>query len=219
MHNSRGPNWLNVVARRLQWLAIPNIAVVLIGFQAFGFLLALSKPELAQLLPLIPELVLQGQVWRLISFLAVPMAMSPIWMLFGLWFQYFILNSIESEWGAFKTTFYILTSVVLTIMFSLVFGYPVLGITDLTSTFFLAAAALFPEQEIQIYFVIPVKMKFLGWLALAFLAFRFLQGDWMDRLFLCAIYSNYLIFFGPTMLYRIRDWKRRRDYKASWKRP
>jgi hypothetical protein len=127
------------------------------------------------------------------------------------------LNSIESEWGAFKTTFYVLVSVVLTIVFSVVFGYPVTETTDFSSTLFLAAAALFPDHEIQLYMVIPVKMKHLGWLSLAFLGYRLLQGEWMDRFFLLTIYSNYLLFFGPTLLYRIRDWKRRRDYRSKFR--
>ena len=211
------PKWLRFLSRRLQWLAISNIAMVFVGIQAFGFLLVLTRPTTIELLPLVPDLVLQGQIWRLLTFLAVPMAMSPLWMIFALMFQYFVLNSIEAEWGEFKTSLYVVTSIVVTVIFSIIFDYPVTSIANFSSTLFLAAAALFPEHEIRIYFAIPVKMKVLGWLALAFFLFRLLTSDWMDRLFLLATYSNYLIFFGPALLQRFHEWKRRKAFKANWK--
>ena len=217
MFDAHDPNWLRFLSRRLQWLAIPNLAAVFIGLQLVGYATVLSDPRKSELLPLIPSLVFEGEFWRLATFLTVPMAMSPLWMLFALGFQYFVLNSIESEWGEFKTTFYVFTSVILTVLFSLLFGYPIMGISEFASTLFLAAAALFPEHEIRLYFLIPVKLKILGWLALGFLALRLIQGDWMDRFFLLTIYSNYFIFFGPTLLFRLKEWKRRRDYRANWK--
>jgi hypothetical protein len=207
------PKWLNTLARRLQWLAVPHIAILFITLQILGFLMILSDPVWFERLTLLPGMVLQGEVWRLLTFLALPLSTSPLWMIFTLLFLHSILGSIESEWGSFKTTLYVLTSILLTILFSLIFGYPVTQVSDFTSTLFLAAAALFPDFEIRIYFLIPVKMKYLGWLALAFVAFRFFQGAWIDRLFLLTIYSNYLLFFGPSLFSRVRDWKRRRDYR------
>jgi len=217
MYNST-PKWLRFLERKMPWLGIPHLAVILITLQAFGFFLVNSDPLWLERLSLRPELVLYGgEWWRLVTFLAMPLSLSPIWMIFACWFLYSILDWIESQWGAFQTTFYVLVSVVLTILFSLVFSYPVMSVTEFNSTLFLAAAALFPEQEIRIYMIIPVKMKYLAWLSLAFFGLHFIQGDGLDRLFLLAIYSNYLIFFGPSLWFQIRDWKRRRDYKAKFK--
>ncbi len=215
MFRNQDPKWLRTVARRLKWLAVPNIAVIFITLQVLGFLFILSDSVWFERLALIPERVLQGEVWRLFTFLALPLSLSPIWMIFTLWFLYFILNLIESEWGDFKTTFYVLVSLVLTIIFSFVFSYPVTQMSDFTSTLFLAAATLYPDFEIQMYFVIPVKMKYLGWLAAAFVVLRLFQGSWVDRLFLITIYSNYLVFFGPLLLTRLKDWQRRRNYRAK----
>jgi len=202
----------------MDWLAVPHISIILVTLQVLGFLLVLTNPIWMSTLALFPERALHGEWWRFITFLSLPVSTSPIWFIFGAMFMYSILNSIESEWGAFKTTFYVLVSVVLTILFSLVFDYPVIQMSDFSSTLFLAAAALFPEFEIQLYMVFPVKMKWLGWLSLAFLGYRLMQGEWMDRFFLLTIYSNYLLFFGPTLLYRIREWKRRRDYRSNFRR-
>jgi hypothetical protein len=209
------PKWLKILSRRLQWLAVPNIAILFVTLQALGFLLLLSNPIWLERLALIPGLVMTGEFWRLVTFLALPISTSPLWMIFTLFFIYSILGSIESEWGSFKTTLYVLTSIFLTILFSFCFGYPVTQVSDFSSTLFLAAAALFPDLEIQIYLIFPVKMKYLGWLALGFVGFRLFQGVWIDRLFLLTIYSNYLLFFGPSLIYRLRDWNRRRAYKRN----
>jgi len=201
----------------MAWLAVPHISIILITLQVLGFLMIMSNPAWMSTLALFPEQAMHGEPWRLLTFLSLPVSNNLIWFVFAQMFLYSILTSIEAEWGAFKTTFYILVSVVLTIVFSLSFAYPVLETTDFSSTLFLAAAALFPDHEIRLYMIFPVKMKHLGWLSLAFLAYRLFQGDWMDRFFLLTIYSNYLLFFGPALLYRIRQWKRRRDYKANFR--
>src|SRR5205823_2070717 len=139
---------------------IPGIGILFITLQALGFLLVASDPIWMLRLALDPDAVLRGhEYWRLITFLALPLSMSPLWVIFVLWFLYFIFSSIETEWGSFKTTFYVLVSVVVTIAFSFAFNYPVTQVSHFESTLFLAAASLFPEMEILLFFVVPVKMK------------------------------------------------------------
>jgi hypothetical protein len=211
---SSDPKWLRFLERKMPWLGVPKLAIILVTLQAFGFFLINSDPTWASRLFLFPAMVFQGEWWRLVTFLSIPLSLSPIWMIFAVWFMYAIVDQIESEWGAFKTTFYVLVSIVLTIVFSLVFDYPVMDVSEFVSTLFLAAAALFPEQEIRIYLILPVKMKYLAWLSLAFFAYHLMVGSWLDRLFLITIYSNYFIFFGPSLWFQVKDWKRRRDYRA-----
>lgn len=211
------PKWLRFLAKHLGWLAVPNIAILLVTLQALGFLFVLLDPAWGDRLALIPELVLRGELWRVFTFLALPVTMSPLWVVFQLLFLYFIVNSIEAEWGAFQTTLYVLVSVVLTNVFSLVTGYPVTEAADFSSSLFLAAAALFPEQEIRLYMIVPVKMKYLGWLALAFFGWRLLVGSWLQRFYLLTIYSNYLLFFGPALFENLKQWQRRRAYRGKFR--
>jgi len=218
MNFEQSPKWLRQLERAMPWLAIPRISIILITLQAFGFLLISSDPTWATRLALFPDRVLQqGEWWRLVTYLSMPLSMGIIWMVFACWFLYAMLDWLENEWGSFKTTFYILVSIVLTIAFSLVFSYPVYDVSDFNSTLFLAAASLFPEQEISIFGIIPVKMKYMAYLAAAFILYRLFGGSWMDRFFMLVIYSNYLLFFGPAMLSKLRDWKRRRDYKNKFR--
>lgn len=209
---SQTPKWLRTLERRFGFLGIPNIAILLVTLQGLGFLMVLSDPIWILRLALVPERVLAGEYWRLITFLALPIS-SGLWMVFALLFMYFVVNSIESEWGSFKTTLYVATSYVMMVLFSFIFHYPITNVADLESSFFLAAAALFPEMEINFFFFIPAKMKWLAWLTGVFIFLHAFRGDWLDRLLLVAIYSNFLIFFGPAFLSRLHQSRRRAKFR------
>ncbi len=215
MYNETTPNWLNKLERRLSWLAVSNIASFIVGLQFVGFLLVYSDPAWRFRLALIPQLVLQGEAWRLITFLALPISSSPVWLIFVLWFLYFIVDGIESSWGSFRTTFYILISVLVTIGFSLVFMVPIAYVGDLESTLFLAAAAIAPDFQVLLFLVLPVKIIWLAWLTALFILWRFITGSWLDRLYLLAIYSNYLVFFGPYHLWQLKQRYRRGNFKRQ----
>jgi len=186
-----------------------------VGLQVIGFALVLSDPRWRHHLALIPELVFRGELWRLITFLALPLSLSPFWMIFVLWFLYFIVDGIENSWGAFKTTFYVLISVLLTICFSLAFMVPITYVGDLESTLFLAAAALNPQFQVLLFLVVPVKIVWLAWLTAVFVLWRFVTGSWLERLYLLAIYSNYLIFFGPYHYRQAKQWHRRWKFRRQ----
>jgi membrane associated rhomboid family serine protease len=212
---AQSPRWLDRLERVLGWLAIPNIAVIFVTLQALGFLMLSSDPIWLTRLALVPEMVSAGEYWRLVTFLALPVSMSLLWVIFSLWFLYFILNMIENDWGAYKTTLYVLVSILVTIAFSFAFDYPITNVSDFQSTLFLAAASLFPEFEIRLYFAIPVKMKWMAWLSIAFLLYKFFNSGTLGKLYLIAIYSNYLIFFGPAMLGQVKQWVRRENFKRK----
>ncbi len=217
MYNETSPKWLQKLERRLRWLAVSNLATFIVGLQFIGFVLVYSDPAWQWRLALVPDRVLQGEAWRLITFLALPISLSPVWLIFVLWFLYFIVESIESAWGSFRTTFYVLIAVLLTICFSLVFMVPITYVGDLESTLFLAAAALNPDYQVLLFLVLPVKIVWLAWLTAAFVLWRFVTGSWLDRLYLLAIYSNYLLFFGPyhygQLKQRYRRWKFKRQFR------
>ncbi|MGK5083857.1 hypothetical protein WDW37_11195 [Bdellovibrionota bacterium FG-1] len=212
------PRWLRFLERKLGWLAVPHIAVLFITLQALGFVMVNLDPLWVARLALIPEAVTHGEIWRLVTFLALPLSLHPLWVIFALWFLYFIINTIENEWGAFKTTLYVLISIVVTIIFSMLTGYPITEVADFESTLFLAAAALFPETEIQLFFVVPVKIKWLAWFALAGIGWKFLQADWLERFFMLAIYSNCLVFFGPSLISQLRQTIRREQFRRKMRR-
>jgi len=209
------PKWIDWLDRRMPGFGIPNLALYLVGAQACGFLLLLANPGAILLLILDPSLVLRGEVWRLVTFLAVPPTLSPIWMVFALYFLYFIVNGIEEEWGEFRTTLYVLVAVLLTIAFSFAFQMRIYSTTKLASTLFLAAATIAPEYQILLFLVLPVKMKWLAWLSVAYIVFVLITGSWLGRLYLLTMYANYLLFFGPYFAGRLKAFYRRKKFQQD----
>jgi hypothetical protein len=207
------PKWIDRAERLMPGLGIPNLALYLCGAQGLGFFIVLAKPQALGLLILDPYLVLHGELWRLVAFLAVPLTLNAFWMVFVLWFLYFIINGIEQEWGEFRTTLYVLTAVLLTIAFAFVFGARIVSVPELQSTLFLAAATIAPEYQILLFFILPVKMKWLAWLSVAYIVWSLIVGSWLGRLYLLVMYANYLLFFGPYFAGRLKAFYRRKKFQ------
>jgi hypothetical protein len=207
------PKWIDRLERAVPGLGIPNLALFLIGAQAAGFVFTLLEPRAWSLLALDPSLVLKGELWRLITFLAVPLSANWLWMFFVLYFLYFIVNGLEEEWGEFRTTLYVLVAILLTIAFAFVFQVRIVSVAHLQSTLFLAAATIAPEYQILLFLVVPVKMKWLAWLTVAYIVWALIVGNWLSRLYLVTMYANYLLFFGPYFGGRLRAFYRRQKFK------
>jgi hypothetical protein len=199
--------------RVMPGLGIPNLALILVGAQGLGYLAVQANPALYSLLTLDPRLILHGELWRLITFLALPLTNSLWWMVFALWFLYFIVNGIEQEWGEFRTTLYVMVAILLTIAFAFVFDVRIGSVPELQSTLFLAAATISPEFQILLFFIIPVKMKWLAWLSVAFIIFSLFNNSWLGRLYLSVMYANYLLFFGPYFAGRLKAVYRRKKFQ------
>ncbi len=204
---------LDRIAKNFSFLAIQRLGWVLIALQAMGYLLSVMQPEAANMLPLIPSMVAEGEFWRLFTFLSVPVSQNPIWLFFGLWFMFFVTNTLEQEWGATKLTLYVLVSWALTVVFAMSTGYPVLNARHFETSLFLAVACLYPNFEVSLFMVLPIQMRILGYLSGALVLWEFLGGSNLDRLYLICIYSGFLLFFGPKLKERLSDAIRKRRSK------
>jgi hypothetical protein len=215
MLDGETPRWIDRLDRLLPGFGIPNLALYLIGAQVCGFLLTLANPNAMLLLVLDPYMVMRGEVWRLVTFLAVPLSFNILWMVFILYFLYFIINALEEEWGEFRTTLYVLMAVLFTIAFAFLFKVPIYDISQFQSTLFLAVATIAPEYQILLFFVLPVKMKWLAWLTVAYLVWMLIVGSWLSRVYLLTMYANYLLFFGPYFAGRIKAYYRRKKFQQD----
>lgn len=212
------PKWLDKLEIRFGWLSVSNMAALLVGLQGIGFVLILSDPRWTYRLALIPRLVYEGEVWRIITFLALPSSMNPLGLVFILWFLYFVVSGIESSWGPFRTTFYVFLSVALSAGFSLFFMVPIGDASYIQSSLFLAAAALAPDFQILLFLVLPVKLVWLAWLTLGYILWQFAAGTWLDRVYLILIYANYLLFFGPLHAWQLKHLLRRHKFRRQLRR-
>ena len=75
---------------------------------------------------------------------------------------------------------------------------------------FLAFAYLFPEFQILLFFILPVRVKWLGLITWIGLGVVFLGArTWMTRILVLVPVANFLLFFGPELLRHVRSGARR----------
>ena len=185
--------------RRFGKLAIENLATFIVGGMGIVFLLSMVRPDFQNLLTLDIHQVMRGQVWRLVTYLFLPTSGSTWWILFALYWVWMIVSNLEAEWGAFKLNlFYLLGMIGTTIAAILTRG--AVGNEQLNLSCFFAFATLFPNYEILILFVLPVRMKWLGLLSAAYTIYECVTGNWVTRGAIIAATANYLLFFGPHLL-------------------
>lgn len=156
--------------RRFGKYAVPNLMKYICVIYVVGYLIQMFNPLLYfYYLDLDAEAILHGHIWRIITFIFYPPSTSFLWMIVALFVYYSLGMTLERVWGTFKYNLFYFTGVILlvlaAILIYLVTGYSVqLYPTYMTFSIFLAYALTFPETTFLLYFIIPIKAK---WLAIA----------------------------------------------------
>jgi hypothetical protein len=180
--------------------AIPGLVQIIAMFQllVLFMVMVMSKEGAAaylRFLELNPYQVMHGEVWRLFTHVFIPGNFSLIWALIGTMFMMWIGRGLESAWGAFRINLYIFGWMLAVTLGALLFGWPAPGMF-LYQTLLFAFAALFPNEEIYIYFILPVKMKWVAALSAGMTAFLVVrEPSWL--LPVLVGHLNFLIAFGP----------------------
>lgn len=166
--------------------------------------------------------VLHGEVWRIITYIFVPMYGSPFSLLIALYFYYWIGSTLERQWGTAKFNLYYFSGVLLTVLgvtiVSLATGNHFLGIAGthyVNLSMFLAFAALYPETQVLLFFLIPVKMKWLAWIDIGVFALGIVQaianGDIVGIVVPLVALLNFAAFIWPE----VRYFAQRKQYQHS----
>jgi hypothetical protein len=191
--------------RRFGAYAVENLILYIVGGMVIVWILAQARPEFIGRITLDIAAVRRGQLWRLVTFLFIPPYRSPLWMLVGLYFTWWVGTSLEQQWGAFKLNAYVLFSVLATIAAAVIvesvpglYGGPtsnawVLGVDG---SLLVALATVSPNEEILLSFVLPIRLKWVGLLAAAMAGYVFLSSPWGVRASILAAFSVYALFFA-----------------------
>jgi len=183
-------------------LAIERLATYLVGGMAFSFILQSLRPQFVQHLVLIPD-VLASQPWRLMTFLFLPPPYSMFWLILSMYFTWLIGTSLEQEWGTLKLNAYYFIGAAGTVLAGVLTG-TVQTNHYLNISLYLAFATLFPDYEVRVFFVVPIKVKWLGVLEALFVARDFALHGLGDRAAIAVIVINYVLFFAGPMRARLR---------------
>lgn len=234
-------NFLNKLERKFGRYAISNLTLYIIVTYVIGYLMYFFAGNLIQFFYLDPYAILHGQVWRLVSWLLVPPDSFDIFTIIMLWFYYSIGTTLERSWGTFRYNFYIFGGIIATIVgafvlygiSSIVYGaqggavysamYSVAFSTYYISlSIFLGFAMTYPNMEVLLMFIIPIKIKYLAILDLVYLAYDMIRGGWGIRVVIISSLMNVLIFFLSTRNYRSispKEVHRKQVYKKQVRQP
>lgn len=212
-------NWLNQLERKYGRFGIPNLTNILVGGQILVLAIELFVNQTVTVwLAMNRYFLLHGQIWRAITFVFIPFSGGSILSaVLGIYFTWFIGTALEREWGDFRYTVYLLSGMLGTVLACLLTG--VTGSTYcLSLSLLLAFAMLYPEVQVLLFFVIPIRVKYFGFFAAVLWVLSFLGAPLPQKLSLLLSMANVWLFFGPMAYRSIRAWVRREQWKRRNRR-
>ena len=230
-------HFMNKLEKKFGRFGIPNLTKIIIGCYIVGYFLQMFNPQVMGWLSLNVTLILRGQIWRLITWIIAPPSDASVFffILSIVFFYYPIGEALERTIGTFRYTFYMLNGMLLTIIGAFIAHFVSGGAIDFFASFiyttyyislsvFLAFATLYPERQILLWFVIPIRMK---WMAIVYLVImvytviRYLMlgnGGGYLRVPIVASLINYGIFYltnRDLSRFNPREVQRRRKFRQA----
>lgn len=193
-------NYLNKLERKIGKYAIPNLSLWLVVTYALGYLMMYMTPGIISYLMLEPAMVLRGQVWRLVTWVLIPPSTGNIFFYIIMIMLYYSLGTaLERTWGTFRFNVYIFGGMIFTVIgafvaygFLSVTGGLTIGIGYYVTTYyinmaiFLAFAVCFPNMQILLWFIIPVRMKWMAYVYAALTIYDFVTTGAVGRISIAA---------------------------------
>lgn len=212
--------------RKFGRYAIPNLMRYLAIMQLIGLGIQMTQPLIYfKYLMLDPSAVLHGQIWRLVTFMLWPLEWGFFGNLIMISLYYSLGTTLEHIWGTFRFNAYMFLGILGQIIAAFVAYYGfhevyIASVNQLNMSLFLAYAATLPEAQLYIYFVLPVKVKWLGFLYGIIAVYGLITGGMAQRCGILLSFANFIIFFLITRDYdRIspKEIKRKKDFQKQVK--
>lgn len=185
---------------------IPNLMLYIVVISLAVWLLSIMDESrtLLSYFSFSPELILKGQIWRLITFIFIPQDLS-MWALLFFYFYYWIGSTLEREWGTVRFNIFIFSGVLMTVIYGFVIYIITkqsvnIGTYYIYLSMFFSFATLFPDTQVLFMFIIPVKIKWLAYLDAAFFLYAMLIYPFPFNLLPLIAILNYLVFFGADLI-------------------
>jgi hypothetical protein len=225
-------NFINKLNRKFGKYAIHNLMFYIIILYATGYLLFMINPNFYErFLSLDVKMILKGQIWRLATFIIQPPNTSILFLALELYIYYMIGTNLERAWGAFRFNLYFLSGILFNILATIIlylitgisFSY---GLIYINRSLFFAFAALYPNVQFLLLFILPVKVKYLAYFYGAFIIYEVIKlsfsGVYGIALAVAILVSlgNFLIYFLSTRNYQRlspSEYKRKTNYKKQVK--
>jgi hypothetical protein len=198
---------------------IPNLMLYISVGSGLVYLFTMftENPLLYDILRFDRDLILQGQVWRLVSYVLTYNGGDILFTLIGLLCYYSLGRAMENLWGTCRFNLFYFSGVLLMDAFAMIVGCfygdnaginlylsSMVDVSNLNLSLFLAYATLFPDTHFMLFFIIPIKAWIFAVFYLAITAYEVIICSIPDFLFpfnmfpLVAL-ANYFLFFGSDI--------------------
>lgn len=258
---------MRFLEKKFHGRGIPNLPLILVVVYAIGYTLEIATGSMMGLfgpmsyLTLNPNLVLKGQIWRLVTWILIPPQESNIFFaIILLMVTYNIARQLEATWGSFYFSYYVISGIVYTIIsafvcYALITFVPyftqfqdirfLIGnsahsgrdfyfalVSNCFSTYYiyfsllLAFTVSYPDVRFMLYFIIPVKGKYLGIFYGIYILYSIVKAytstgipgyGIIYTIVVLASLLNFLLFFAATKNLKgsVKRAKRRREFAAK----
>ncbi len=228
----------------MRYIVLINVLGAIIGFVDVGIYFEYMALDIDQ--------VLHGQVWRLVTFVLRPQIMMGdtfvdiLWFALWLYVNYHIGLNLERLWGTFRFNLFYFSGVFAVVIITIATGmitkaawgldignvlsqYVTLDYLD--DSLFLALACMFPNMEFYMYFILPIKAKWLSLVYVILVGYEFvicISSGAILGYFTAALIGisllNCLLFYvfarGKTgMKATVKQKKRKMEFKQQAKDP
>lgn len=180
--------------------AIPGLVQFVAGLQLLTFVIFMMQPDEVRehymgILKLDSARILHGEVWRLFTYILIPGDQGIFVTVIKAMFMMWLGRGLEQAWGAFRLNLYFIGGLAFATFGGVLFGFDQRSLW-LFSSLLLAFAVIYPNEEIMLYFIIPLKIKWVAWLDVAFMVLMPLVSSFEIIPILFSL-TNFLIVFAP----------------------
>jgi len=224
--------WINKLERKFGRYAIQNLMNYIIALYCLGLVINIVNPLIYyNYLALDARKILHGQIWRIFTFIIQPPSNNILFVFLSLYLYYMIGMNLERTWGTFRFNLYffagMLGHVIAAILVYLITGRVYyLTTTYLNFSLFFAFAMTYPDMQFLLYFIIPIKAKYLAYVDGAFFVIEAVAAIvYRDYATVIAIVVSMLnvvwFFFATRNIQRLdpREIRRRHTYKQQVRQP
>ncbi len=228
--------------------AIKNLSIYIIIGYVIGYVIEYIFPQFYEYLTFNPYMIFHGQIWRLVTWIITPPETLGLFTIIMLLLYYQLGTALERAWGAYRYNVYIFSGMIFTIAGGLVVygvlcavygagsatGQSYFGslVGAIVSTYYvnmsimLAYAATYPNQQLMLYFIIPIRVKWIGLFYGAYLVFKIFDSFRIYNNVEAAVITvmiivsllNFLIYFIRTRSrggHTPKQARRRQKYRQS----
>ncbi len=187
-------------------LGIPNLMLYITLGSALVYIMSMFQQSyvLYEALRFDRALILQGQVWRLLTYVFTYDGGNVILTAVGLLCYFSLGRAMENSWGTLRFNLFYFTGVVLMDVFAMIFPYGWADVSYLNMSLFLGYATLYPDAHFLLFFIIPVRAWIFAVIDLALTIYNVVMltaaGLFPFSLFPLVAIGNYFLFFGKDVV-------------------